>query len=278
MPQNPSSSTGFCNPRWGEDHPRPATDLRPIATPFHLPACSAIRQSPEIRSTNRRSDTPSPRTGPLSSAPRIVHISTAPRANTGFDHTYVWTNPRGERLRDLCRSRPFVRHRGYVDNAHRCAPAVPAAHFPSLHFPRRSCPVSHNPTATDSAKVGLSCVTPVTIKTSQMSAHCLRRRRPVSPGWRRFPIRQAARTHRVNHAIASKTRSDVGNDFPMTRGNPRPLGKSSHTMQRCCLCVRQRGRYFRCHTVFKCGRKGVSRNRRGVQCRGASPVIQNGFL
>lgn len=65
-----------------------------------------------------------------------------PALTSVLPHTDVWTTPRGDRLRDLYRSRPFVRHRGYVDNARQSTRASPPAHFlptyatvSNLHIP-----------------------------------------------------------------------------------------------------------------------------------------------
>lgn len=77
----------------------------------------------------RRADTPIVRARPNFYLRRIDHKSTAPRAHPGVVHPYAWATPRGERLRDPSRSRPFVRRRGCVDNAHRSTCVPPAAHL-----------------------------------------------------------------------------------------------------------------------------------------------------
>lgn len=112
----------------------PVCGMRECAHP------AKVRRSARHR---RRADTPIVRARTNFSLRRIDHNSTAPRAHPGVAHSHAWTTPRGERLRDPARSRPFVRHRGCVDNAHRSTHAPPAAHLspisraaPNLHFPR----------------------------------------------------------------------------------------------------------------------------------------------
>ncbi|KIP17213.1 hypothetical protein KY49_6786 [Burkholderia sp. MSHR3999] len=91
----------------------------PARTSLQFAECT---HSANVRSSarhRRRADTPIVHGRPNLSRCRIDHKSTAPRAHPGVAHPHAWTTPRGERLRDPARSRPFVRRRGCMDNAHR---------------------------------------------------------------------------------------------------------------------------------------------------------------
>lgn len=88
----------------------------------------AFRKFPTPRPTPTSSGTPTIRARPRFIRSALTTYPPRPALTPVLPHTDVWTTPRGDRLRDLYRSRPFVRHRGYVDNAPQSTRASPPAH------------------------------------------------------------------------------------------------------------------------------------------------------
>lgn len=93
----------------------------------------AFRKFPTPRPTPTSSGTPTIRMRPRFCQSALTTYPPRPALTPVLPHTDVWTTPRGDRLRDPYRSRPFVRHRGYVDNAHQSTRASPPAHVLLTH-------------------------------------------------------------------------------------------------------------------------------------------------